>query len=197
MPAIFATVLLIILEVVLLDPLVIAKYAGTLKLLLFATLSAAVIVMRESQLASYDPGFKVPLYPWVPLLGIALCITAIVLLGWIPVLFAAGMIVLSVLWFQLYAASKIDRYGAIYHVFARLGEHRFDPLDTELRGIIKDKGLRPDDPFEKTIARARVIAFLLRRSTHKACVHSFPARHTGRSGIVTAPSGPNRSASIL
>jgi mannitol/fructose-specific phosphotransferase system IIA component (Ntr-type) len=157
MPAIFATVLLIILEVVLLDPLVIAKYAGTLKLLLFATLSAAVIVMRESQLASYDPGFKVPLYPWVPLLGIALCITAIVLLGWIPVLFAACMIVLSVLWFQLYAASKIDRYGAIYHVFARLGEHRFDPLDTELRGIIKDKGLRPDDPFEKTIARARVI----------------------------------------
>ena len=157
MPAIFATVVLIVLEVILLDPLVIAKYAGTLQLLLFATLAAAVIVMRESHLASYDPGFKVPLYPWVPLLGIALCITAIVLLGWIPVLFAACMIVLSVLWFQLYAASKIDRYGAIYHVFARLGEHRFDPLDTELRGIIKDKGLRPDDPFEKTIARARVI----------------------------------------
>lgn len=157
MPAIFATVVLIVLEVILLDPLVIAKYAGTLQLLLFATIAAAVIVMRESHLASYDPGFKVPLYPWVPLIGIALCITAIVLLGWVPVIFAAGMIVISVLWFQLYAASKIDRYGAIYHVFARLGEHRFDPLDTELRGIIKDKGLRPDDPFEKTIARARVI----------------------------------------
>jgi APA family basic amino acid/polyamine antiporter len=156
-PAIVVTVVLIVLEVVLLDPLVIAKYAGTLQLLLFASLAAAVIVMRESRLASYDPGFRVPLYPWTPLLGIALCITAIVLLGWIPVLFAVGMIVVAVVWFQLYAASKIDRYGAIFHVFARLGEHRFDPLDTELRGIIKDKGLRPDDPFEKTIARARVI----------------------------------------
>ena len=157
MPAIVATVLVIVLEVLLLDPLVIAKYAGTLKLLLFAALSAAVIVMRESHLASYDPGFRVPLYPLVPLVGIALCVTAIVFLGWIPILFAVGMIVISVVWFQLYAASKIDRYGAIFHVFARLGERRFDPLDAELRGIIKDKGLRPDDPFEKTIARARVI----------------------------------------
>ena len=157
MPAILATVVVIVLEVLLLDPLVIAKYAGTLKLLLFATLSAAVIVMRESRLASYDPGFRVPLYPWVPLLGIALCIAAIVLLGWIPVLFAVGLIVLSSVWFLWYAASKIDRYGAIFHVFARLGERRFDPLDSELRGIIKEKGLRPDDPFEKTIARARVI----------------------------------------
>ena len=156
-PAIFVTVTLIVVEVILLDPLVIAKYAGTLQLLLFATIGAAVIVMRESHLASYDPGFRVPLYPWVPLLGIALCITAIVLLGWVPVIFAVAMIVVSVVWFKLYAASKIDRYGAIFHVFARLGEHRFDPLDAELRGIIKDKGLRPDDPFEKTIARARVI----------------------------------------
>jgi amino acid transporter/mannitol/fructose-specific phosphotransferase system IIA component (Ntr-type) len=156
-PAIFVTVTLIVVEVILLDPIVIAKYAGTLQLLLFATIGAAVIVMRESHLASYDPGFRVPLYPWVPLLGIALCITAVVLLGWPPVLFAVVMIVVSVVWFKLYAASKIDRYGAIFHVFARLGEHRFDPLDTELRGIIKDKGLRPDDPFEKTIARARVI----------------------------------------
>jgi len=155
--AIAATVLIIVLEVLLLDPLVIAKYAGTLKLLLFAALSSAVIVMRESHLASYDPGFKVPLYPLVPLAGLTLCIATIVLLGWIPILFAIGMIVISVVWFQLYAAPKIDRYGAIFHVFARLGEHRFDPLDSELRGIIKDKGLRRDDPFEKTIARARVI----------------------------------------
>ena len=183
MPAIFATVLLIILEVVLLDPLVIAKYAGTLKLLLFASVSAAVIVMRESQLASYDPGFKVPLYPWIPLVGITLCLTAIVMLGWIPVLFALGMIVVSILWFQLYAASKIDRYGAIFHVFARLGEHRFDPLDSELRGIIKDKGLRPSDPFEKIIARARVIEAPTEASFEDLATLAAEAisRETGRS----------------
>ena len=157
MPAIAITVALIVLELVLLDPLVIAKYAGTIKLLLFAGISAAIIVMRESQLASYDPGFKVPFYPWTPLLGITLCGAAMVLLGWMPVLFAIALIVLSIVWFRFYAAGRVARYGAINHVFARLGENRFDPLDIELRGIIKEKGLRAADPFDQIIAHARFI----------------------------------------
>ena len=157
LPAICLTVALVILEVLLLDPLVIAKYAGALKLLLFAALCAGVIVMRESQLDSYDPGFRSPLYPWTPLIGIVLCITAVILLGWIPVLFSTGLIVLAAIWYRCYALQRTRRYGAMYHVFARLGEHRFDPLDTELRGIIKEKGLRAADPFDEIIARARVL----------------------------------------
>lgn len=156
-PAILLTVALVVAEVILLDPLVIAKYAGTLKLVLFAALCAAVIVMRESRLNSYDPGFRTPFYPWMPLIGIVLSLAAVVLLGWIPVLFTLGMIAVAVLWFQWYAARRSRRYGAIYHVFARLGENRFDPLDVELRGIIKEKGLRAADPFEQIIAHARFI----------------------------------------
>lgn len=156
-PAIAITVALIVLELVLLDPLVIAKYAGTLKLLLFASVSAAVIVMRESRLDSYDPGFKAPFYPWTPLLGIALCGTTILLLGWMPVLFAMALIVLSIVWFRLYAVGRVTRYGAINHVFGRLSENQFDPLDIELRGIIKEKGLRAADPFDQIIAHARFI----------------------------------------
>ncbi len=157
LPAIALTVALIVLEVLFLDPLVIAKYAGTLKLLLFAALCAAVIIMRESKLDSYDPGFQTPLYPWTPLIGIVLCIAAVILLGWVPVLFSLGLIVVAVLWYRLYASGRTARYGAINHVFARLGENRFDPLDTELRGIIKEKGLRAADPFDETIAQAQVL----------------------------------------
>jgi amino acid transporter/mannitol/fructose-specific phosphotransferase system IIA component (Ntr-type) len=157
LPAIALTVLLIIAEVVLLDPLIIAKYAGTIMLLLFAGVSAAVIVMRESRLDSYDPGFRVPWYPWVPMIGIVLCLAAMSVLGTASLVFAAVMIVIAVLWFHFYAAGRVSRYGAIYHVFARLGEHQFDALDTELRGIIKEKGLRAADPFDLTIAKARVL----------------------------------------
>ncbi len=157
LPAIALTVGLIVFEIVTLDLLIIAKYAGTLKLLLFGALSLAVIVMRESRLASYDPGFKVPFYPWVPLLGAVLCLAAMVMLGWAPILFSIGLVAAAILWFRLYAADRITRYGAINHVFARLGENRFDPLDTELRGIIKEKGLRAADPFDETIAQAHVI----------------------------------------
>ena len=157
LPAIALTVGLIITEVVLLDPLIIAKYAGTMKLLLFAGVSAAVIVMRESRLDSYDPGFKVPWYPWVPLLGIVLCLAAISVLGTASIIFAVVMILIAIAWFHFYASDRVDRYGAIFHVFARLGEQRFDALDTELRGIIKEKGLRAADPFDETIAKARVL----------------------------------------
>jgi APA family basic amino acid/polyamine antiporter len=157
LPAIALTVALIITEVVLLDPLIIAKYAGTMKLLLFAGVSAAVIVMRESKLDSYDPGFKVPWYPWVPLLGIVLCVATMSVLGTASIIFAVVMLVIAIAWFHFYASDRVDRYGAIFHVFARLGEQRFDALDTELRGIIKEKGLRAADPFDETIAKARVL----------------------------------------
>tara|TARA_B100001059_G_scaffold45438_1_gene38138 strand:+ start:31343 stop:33430 length:2088 start_codon:yes stop_codon:yes gene_type:complete len=155
--AIIVTVVLVAIQIVLLDPLVIAKYAGTTKLLLFGMLCAALIVMRESKLDSYDPGFKAPFYPWLPSIGLLGCIACMVLLGWIPILFTVGLILLSLVWFRLYAARRVRREGAIYHLFSRLGRQPYDPLDVELRGIIKEKGLRPADPFDEIIARAHVL----------------------------------------
>jgi len=155
--AIVATVTLIVLEVLLLDPLIIAKYAGTVQLVLFSGICMALIVMRQSRIESYDPGFRAPLYPWLPLAGIGFCVFCIIMLGWIPVLFTLGLIVASILWFHWYAAPRVHRTGAIRHVLARLGERRFDPLDIELRGIIKEKGLRKADPFEEVVANAFVI----------------------------------------
>ena len=155
--AIVITTFLIILEVALLDPLVIAKYAGTTKMLLFALLCIAVIVMRESRINSYDPGFRTPLYPWTPLLGFALCISVIGFLKWQAAVFALGLIAVGIAWFLWYARGRVRRYGAIYHVFSRLGENRFDPLDIELREIIKEKGLRKADPFDEIVAIAPII----------------------------------------
>lgn len=155
--AIIATGCLLILEIVLLDPLVIAKYAGTIKMLLFASLCVAVIVMRESRIHSYDPGFRTPFYPLVPVIGFLLCIAVIGFLGWEAAVFAAAFIAFGIAWFWFYARGRVRRYGAIYHVFARVGENRFDPLDIELRSIIKEKGLRKADPFDELIASAPVI----------------------------------------
>jgi len=154
--AILVTTLLIVLEIALLDPLVIAKYAGTAFMLLFALLCIAVIVMRESRIHSYDPGFRTPLYPWIPLLGFALCISVIGFLKWEASVFAVGIVVLGITWFYWYARGRVRRYGAIYHVFSRLGENRFDPLDIELREIIKEKGLRKADPFDEIVALAPI-----------------------------------------
>ena len=155
--AILITAGLIILEIVLLDPLIIAKYAGTTMMILFALLCIAVIVMRESKIHSYDPGFKAPFYPWTPLIGFTLCLGVIGFLKWEASVFAVGLVLLGTVWFFSYAKKRVRRYGAIYHVFSRLGENRFDPLDVELRSIIKEKGLRKADPFDQVVAIAPVI----------------------------------------
>ncbi len=152
--AIYATVALIIVCIVVFDATKIAKLASAFQLLLFALSCAAVIIMRESKIEAYDPGYHSPLYPWMQLVGIIAPVFLIAEMGWHPILFTLGLIILGVAWYRFYASAHVERDGAIYHFFARLGEQRYDGLDRELRGILKEKGLRAEDPFDLVIARA-------------------------------------------
>ncbi len=155
--SIIITIVIVVLVLVFFDPARIAKLAGAFQLLLFALISLAVIVMRESRLVSYDPGFKSPLYPWMQIFGIIAPCWLIFEMGWIPALFTISLTVLGILWYFYYSRGKVARDGAIYHIFARLGERRYEGLDTELRGILKEKGLRDQDPFDAVVASAAFI----------------------------------------
>ncbi|HFE47026.1 MAG TPA: amino acid permease [Nannocystis exedens] len=139
------------------DPTKIAKVASAFQLLMFGLLCLAVIVMRESKIDSYDPGFRSPFYPWMQLIGLSVPCFLILQMGWLPTLMTGGLILICIVWFYWYAAGQVDRHGAIYHVFERLGRRRFAGLDTELRGILKEKGLREEDPYDEIIALARVV----------------------------------------
>ena len=142
---------------VLRDPIGIAKLASAFQLLMFGLLCLAVIVMRESGIESYDPGYRSPLYPWLQIAGIIAPIWIIAQMGWLSVLFTSGLIAVGVAWYYGYARDRVERHGAIYHVFERLGRRRFAGLDSELRSILKEKGLRDEDPFEEVVARAFVV----------------------------------------
>lgn len=155
--SIYTTVLILIAILLTFDIAKIAKLAGAFQLLLFALCSLAVIVMRESRIDSYDPGFKSPLYPWMQIFGIVSPFWLIIEMGWIPSLFSFGLLITGTLWYVYYGRNKVIRDGAIYHMFARWGEHRFEGLDAELRGILKEKGLREKDPFDAVIASASII----------------------------------------
>lgn len=76
----------------------VAKLASAFQLLLFALLNVAVIVMRESKIESYDPGFKSPLYPWVQIFGIFFSILLILEMGILSVLFTLVIIFVCVMW---------------------------------------------------------------------------------------------------
>jgi amino acid transporter/Trk K+ transport system NAD-binding subunit len=141
----------------LLDPTQIAKLASAFQLLVFAGLALAVIVMRESHIESYDPGYRSPAYPWLPILGIMAPLWLIAEMGWMPVLFTGAVVVVGTAWYFRYARHRVIRDGAVYHVFERLGRRRFEGLDRELRSILKEKGLRDQDPFDEILARAGVL----------------------------------------
>ena len=155
--AILTSVTTIVLILLLLDPTGIAKLASAFQLLMFALVCLAVIVMRESRIASYDPGYHSPLYPWMQIFGILASILLIAKMGAMPLLFSAGLMVAGTIWYWYYARERVVRTGAIYHIFERLGRFRYDALDSELRGILREKGLREGDPFDEIVARSLVI----------------------------------------
>jgi amino acid transporter len=156
---IYLTLAAVLLMIFTLDILSIAKLASAFQMLLFAFLCLAVIVMRESRIDSYDPGFKSPFYPWMQIAGIILPFILISTMGWMTIMFSSALVVVGIVWYRYYAQERVDRHGAIFHVFERLGRRREDGLDVELRGILKEKGLRSDDPYDEVIIHAAVLNF--------------------------------------
>ena len=155
--AIYATVGLIVVFVLLFDASRIAKLAGAFQLMMFGLSCLAVIVMRESRIESYDPRFRSPFYPWLHILGVLAPFWLIVEMGILPSLFTGGLITFGAVWYNYYARKRVDREGAIFHVFERLGRQRDTGLDRELRQIMKEKGLRDADPFEEVVTMASII----------------------------------------
>ena len=78
-------------------------------------------------------------------------------MGWVTKLFSFVLILFCIVWYKVYVKKKVERGGAIYHFFEQLGQHRHEGLDRELRGILKEKGLRKDDPFDQLVANSDVI----------------------------------------
>lgn len=143
--------------IVLLDVEQVAKLASAFQLLMFALLNLAVIVMRESRITTYTPGYLSPLYPWLQIFGAITSLLLIMQIGWLSALLTGVLIAFCAAWYFGYARSRVDREGAIYHIFARLGRRRFEGLDFELREIMKERTLEEGDPYEAIVARAHVL----------------------------------------
>jgi len=151
------TVGLILLSVSLFDPTKIAKLASAFQMMMFAFACFAVIVMRESRIESYDPGYRSPLYPGLQILGILSSFWLIVNMGLLPTLFTGGLITFGALWYTYYARDRVDRAGAIFHVFERLGRRRYEGRDSEQGKFTAERGLREIDAFDELLTEARVL----------------------------------------
>ena len=155
--AVLLTTAMIIAMLLVLDAAKTAKLAGAFQLVMFSLTCLAVLVMRASEIESYDPGYRSPFFPYLHIVGALIPLYVVSQMGAFAILFSVGLVVFGVLWYRLYARERVTRTGAIYHFFALLGEKRRTDLDRELRGILKEKGLRKGDSFDDMIARASVL----------------------------------------
>jgi basic amino acid/polyamine antiporter, APA family len=155
--SIITTAAVIILSIIAFAPDKIAKLGSAFQLILNGLICLAVIIMRESRIESYDPNFKSPFYPWMQIIGILGSFYLIAVMGIFSILFSVGLVLVGFLWYWFYVKDKVIRTGAIYHIFERLGRSARKDLDFELRGILKEKGIRDEDSFEEIVTRSWVI----------------------------------------
>ncbi|MDP6159269.1 MAG: amino acid permease [Acidimicrobiales bacterium] len=136
----------------------IAKLASAFVLLTLGLVNLAVLVLRASEIKSYAPSFRSPLYPWTQLVGIAISGYLISRLGSAALVFVGVVTAVGWAWHHLYATPRTDRAGAIRHVFRRWGREADDSLEREISAAMAGHGLRDRDDYAGLIARAVVLS---------------------------------------
>ncbi len=155
--SVIMTVVSMIAVLLVFDVEAVAKLASAFQLVLFALICIAVIVMRESRIDSYKPGFRAPLYPWLQIAGILIALWLISEMGALAIAFTAALLFGCVAWYRTYASANVVRRGAIFHVHQRLGEQVYEGLERELMTIIHDRTEDENLTYEALIARSAVV----------------------------------------
>jgi basic amino acid/polyamine antiporter, APA family len=155
--AIVVTCALMIVLILFLDVERLASLGSAFLLLLFALLNVSVIIMRESRLPSYAPGYRSPLYPWMQIIGAVTTLALIGTLGALYLGFILAILVLSYVWYRVYVRSRVDDRAALYGLFLRIGRKHDEGVDQELFGILQERGAEAEDSFDELVARAPVI----------------------------------------
>lgn len=135
------------------------KTASTLKIILFIFVNISVILMRESQITTYRPTFRSPLYPWVQIAGIILPAILILEMGKTALFFTGSFIAASLLWYMFYARFRVDRRSALAHVIERITakELAAPTLHDELCEILFERDNIVADRFDRMIKKSEIL----------------------------------------
>ena len=163
--SILVTVAVMIAVIAIFDVASVAKLASAFQLLLFMLVCAAVVVMRESRIPTYKPGFRMPLYPWMPIAGIVICFWLITEMGALAIGFTGMLTIACMLWYNFYASRRVERRGAVFHAFSELGRNTYEGLEHELMTIINDRTSAENLSYESVVARSLVSDFRYGRYT--------------------------------
>ncbi len=134
--------------------------ASTVIMLSFILTNASVIILRESDIQNYRPSFRMPFYPWTPILSMGLFGLLIIELGIGAVQISFAIILLGVFLYFLFGR-KVKLEYALLHLVNRItrrGKARHD-LELELREIVRTRDGIVSDEFDNLLEHANVQLF--------------------------------------
>ncbi|AEJ62433.1 amino acid permease-associated region [Spirochaeta thermophila DSM 6578] len=136
-----------------------AKVASLFMLFTYILTNLSVIVMRYAGLVNYRPTFKSPFFPVLHITSIVVYAILIVDMGVLTIAIAGGIILLSLLWYLVYARTQSRRRSAFLHMVARLTNKEIagDDLEEELLSILLERHDIVEDEFDRLIREAWIL----------------------------------------
>ncbi len=160
--SIIITSLIMIILILFLNLENLVKLASTLMLLLFIFANISVIIMRESNIKSYRPKFKSPLYPYMQIFAVVAYFFLIAEMGELPLLLTLIFLLGGSSWYWIYVKGKTQKRDyAIIHLVERITAKEFidTRLENELRDILWERDDILEDRFDKLIKEALILDF--------------------------------------
>ncbi len=134
--------------------------ASTVIMLSFILTNASVIILRESNIQNYRPSFRVPFYPWTPILSMGLFGVLIMELGLGAVQISLGIIILGLILYFIFGR-KVNLEYALEHLIRRITRNRMPRhgLERELREIIRARDEIVSDDFDHCVENAPIVIY--------------------------------------
>lgn len=135
------------------------KSASAMKILLFAFSIVSLILLRESRVATYEPTFRSPFYPWLHVAGIIAYVFLLVELGSLPLFITALILGCGMLWYAVYAKRRVARESALVHLARRIAAGAFEDhdLEAELAEIVRERNGAHEDRFDLLVKECVVL----------------------------------------
>jgi len=138
---------------------ILVKSASSVILIAYILSNISVIILRESKLSNYRPVFKVPLYPYIPILSIGMFLFLLIDLGLEAIEISLVFIVISILVYIFYGRKRSKKEFALLYLLKRIIDSRMPQhgLETELREVLRHREGILDDKFDRMVKESVVL----------------------------------------
>ena len=138
---------------------ILVKAASAVLILTNILSCISVIILRESKVSNYRPVYKIPLYPWLPLFGVAGLLFLLWDIGRGALFVSCLLVLLGFSTYLFYGRKKVTGDYALMHLVERIINKRLTSgkLEQELKEIIRERDNITLDRFDELVERSVIL----------------------------------------